>query len=67
VTATAGYFVSGQRIKIQQGGAGQVTVAGSGITITSSKTLKTLSQYAEIELVFTSQVTAYVTGDRAAS
>ena len=41
--------------------------AGSGVTITSSKTLKTLAQYAEIELVFTSQVTAYVTGDRAAS
>lgn len=67
VTATAGYFISGQRIKIQQGGAGQVTIAGSGVTITSSKTLKTLAQYAEIELVFTSQVTAYVTGDRAAS
>lgn len=67
VNATAGYFISGQRIKIQQGGAGQVTVAGSGITITSSTTLKTHSQYSEVELVFTSQATAYLTGDRAAS
>jgi hypothetical protein len=67
VTATAGYFVSGQRIKIQQGGAGQVTVAGSGVTITSSTTLKTHSQYSEVDLVFTSQATAYLTGDRAAS
>lgn len=67
VTVTAGYFISGHRVKIQQGGAGQVTLVGSGVTITTCKTLKTLSQYAEIELVFTSPTTAYVTGEMAES
>jgi len=43
---------SGSYIMLEQGGAGQITVsAGAGVTITSSSTLKSRTQYSAIALI----------------
>jgi len=39
----------------------------TGVTLTSSYTLKTRAQWSTVEVVFTSPTTAVVNGDRATS
>jgi hypothetical protein len=69
VTATinTGIFNQGDTVGVEQNGAGQVTLApGSGVTINSTKTLKTFAQNAIIGFVCdTTSTTFTLTGDRA--
>jgi hypothetical protein len=67
LTVNASTFTQGQVVAVEQNGAGQVTVvAGSGVTIATSKSLKTFGQGAIIGLICDTSSTAYTcTGDRA--
>lgn len=61
-------WVADTEIVIEQSGTGQVTVAaGSGVTINSSMTLKTNTQYSIIALKRTASNTWTLGGDRALS
>jgi predicted TIM-barrel enzyme len=67
LTVNTGTFTQGQVVGIEQNGTGQVTVvAGSGVTIASTKSLKTAAQGAIIGLICDTSSTGYTcTGDRA--
>jgi hypothetical protein len=61
-------FAVGTRIDLAQIGAGQVTVAqGSGVTVSSTPTLKARAQYSGLTLVKTATNTWLLFGDLAAS
>jgi P pilus assembly chaperone PapD len=67
LTVNTSTFTQGQVVAIEQAGTGQVTVApGSGVTIATSKSLKTFGQGAIIGLICDTSSTGYTcTGDRA--
>jgi hypothetical protein len=53
----------GTRIRVTQIGAGQVTIAGAGVTFNTARTLTTRAQYSVIELRKRSTDTWVVSGD----
>lgn len=61
-------WVAGTEIVIEQSGTGQVTiVAGSGVTLETSLTLKSSARYAAVTLKRTASDTWTVGGERSAS
>jgi hypothetical protein len=68
ITVPPNVFSAGQKLKVLQSGAGQVTFAqGSGVTINSPTTLKTTGQWATVTLEFRSPVLAVLSGNIAAA
>lgn len=67
VTVPSATFAQGDRVTVIQSGAGQVTFAGSGVTLVSngatSASPKTRVQYSAATIIFTSSTTATVVGD----
>lgn len=64
VTVSSATHAAEDRIDFIQKGAGQVTFAGSGVTINSSGgKLKTVGQYSAVTLWFESSTVAYLIGD----
>ena len=62
VTVPSGTFTQGQQVNLQQIGAGQVTVSGSGTTITGTGT-KLRAQYSAATLLCTSSNNFTLIGD----
>lgn len=60
-------FNIGTRIDIVQLGSGQVTVAGAGVTLRSTPTLKTRTQYSALSLIKIATNEWLIVGDLAAS
>jgi hypothetical protein len=66
LTVPSGVFTAGQQVLITQYGAGQTTIAGSGVTLRSDGgKLKINSQYSMATILFISATEAYVTGNLA--
>lgn len=64
LTVPSGTFAAGDRVDLAQYGAGQVTVAGSGVTVYSSGSkLKFRGQYSGATLWFKSSTEALLVGD----
>jgi hypothetical protein len=62
-TVPSGTFAVGESVSFSQAGAGQLTlVAGSGVTLNSAAGLKTLGQYAVVEILCTAADTFLVYG-----
>jgi hypothetical protein len=66
LTVPSGVFTAGQQVLITQYGAGQTTIAGSGVTLRSDGgKLKINSQYSSATILFISATEAYVFGNLA--
>ena len=66
LTVPSGVFTAGQQVLITQYGAGQTTLAGSGVTLRSDGgKLKINTQYSMATILFISATEAYVTGNLA--
>ena len=65
VTVPNGVFTTGQQIKIQQLGAGQVTIASDGTTVITGTGTKLRTQYSAATLVCTSSNNFTLIGDLA--
>ena len=66
LTVPSGVFSAGQQVLITQYGAGQTTIAGSGVTLRSDGgKLKINSQYSSATILFISATEAYVFGNLA--
>jgi hypothetical protein len=66
LTVPSGVFTAGQQVLITQYGAGQTTIAGSGVTLRSDGgKLKINSQYSSAAILFISATEAYVLGNLA--
>ena len=66
LTVPSGVFTAGQQVLITQYGAGQTTLAGSGVTLRSDGgKLKINSQYSMATILFISATEAYVSGNLA--
>lgn len=66
LTVPSGVFSAGNQILITQYGAGQVTIAGSGVTLRSDGgKLKINTQYSSATILFISDTEAYVFGNLA--
>ena len=66
LTIPSGVFTAGQQVLITQYGAGQTTLAGSGVTLRSDGgKLKINTQYSMATILFISPTEAYVTGNLA--
>ena len=66
LTVPSGVFTAGQQVLITQYGAGQTTLAGSGVTLRSDGgKLKINTQYSMATILFISPTEAYVSGDLA--
>ena len=66
LTVPSGVFTAGQQVLITQYGAGQTTIAGSGVTLRSDGgKLKINSQYSMATILFISPTEAYVSGNLA--
>jgi hypothetical protein len=66
LTVPSGVFTIGQQVLITQYGAGQTTIAGSGVTLRSDGgKLKINSQYSSATILFISATEAYVFGNLA--
>ena len=66
LTVPSGVFTAGQQVLITQYGAGQTTLAGSGVTLRSDGgKLKINTQYSMATILFISPTEAYVTGNLA--
>ena len=66
LTVPSGVFTSGQQVLITQYGAGQTTLAGSGVTLRSDGgKLKINTQYSMATILFISPTEAYVSGNLA--
>ena len=66
LTVPSGLFTAGQQVLITQYGAGQTTIAGSGVTLRSDGgKLKINSQYSSATILFVSATEAYVFGNLA--
>jgi hypothetical protein len=66
LTVPSGVFSAGQQVLITQYGAGQTTIAGSGVTLRSDGgKLKINTQYSMATILFISATEAYVTGNLA--
>lgn len=68
VTVPANVFAGGQKSRVVQTGAGQVTLAGGGgFTLNSPTTFKSAAQYATVTVAFTSATAGIVSGNIAAA
>ena len=66
LTVPSGVFSAGQQVLVTQYGAGQTTIAGSGVTLRSDGgKLKINSQYSSATILFISTMEAYVFGNLA--
>lgn len=66
LTVPSGVFTAGQQVLVTQYGAGQTTLAGSGVTLRSDGgKLKINSQYSSATILFISATEAYVFGNLA--
>lgn len=66
LTVPSGVFTAGQQVLITQYGAGQTTIAGSGVTLRSDGgKLKINTQYSSATILFISATEAYVFGNLA--
>ena len=66
LTVPSGVFTAGQQVLITQYGAGQTTIAGSGVTLRSDGgKLKINTQYSSATILFVSATEAYVFGNLA--
>lgn len=66
LTVPSGVFSAGQQVLVTQYGAGQTTIAGSGVTLRSDGgKLKINSQYSSATILFISATEAYVFGNLA--
>jgi hypothetical protein len=66
LTVPSGVFTIGQQVLVTQYGAGQTTIAGSGVTLRSDGgKLKINSQYSSATILFISATEAYVFGNLA--
>ena len=66
LTVPSGVFTAGQQVLITQYGAGQTTLAGSGVTLRSDGgKLKINTQYSMATILFISPTEAYVSGNLA--
>lgn len=66
LTVPSGVFTAGQQVLVTQYGAGQTTIAGSGVTLRSDGgKLKINSQYSSATILFISATEAYVFGNLA--
>jgi hypothetical protein len=66
LTVPSGVFTAGQQVLITQYGAGQTTIAGSGVTLRSDGgKLKINTQYSSASILFISATEAYVFGNLA--
>jgi hypothetical protein len=66
LTVPSGVFTAGQQVLVTQYGAGQTTIAGSGVTLRSDGgKLKINTQYSSATIVFISATEAYVFGNLA--
>lgn len=66
LTVPSGVFTAGQQVLVTQYGAGQTTIAGSGVTLHSDGgKLKINSQYSSATILFISPTEAYVFGNLA--
>jgi len=66
LTVPSGVFTAGQQVLVTQYGAGQTTIAGSGVTLRSDGgKLKINSQYSSATILFVSPTEAYVFGNLA--
>lgn len=66
LTVPSGVFSAGQQVLITQYGAGQTTIAGSGVTLRSDGgKLKINTQYSSATILFISATEAYVFGNLA--
>jgi len=66
LTVPSGVFTAGQQVLITQYGAGQTTIAGSGVTLRSDGgKLKINSRYSSATILFISATEAYVFGNLA--
>jgi hypothetical protein len=66
LTVPSGVFTVGQQVLVTQYGAGQTTIAGSGVTLRSDGgKLKINSQYSSATILFISAFEAYVFGNLA--
>ena len=66
LTVPSGVFTAGQQVLITQYGAGQTTLAGSGVTLRSDGgKLKINTQYSSATILFISATEAYVFGNLA--
>jgi hypothetical protein len=66
LTVPSGVFTAGQQVLITQYGAGQTTIAGSGVTLRSDGgKLKINAQYSMATILFISPTEAYVSGNLA--
>ena len=66
LTVPSGVFSAGQQVLVTQYGAGQTTIAGSGVTLRSDGgKLKINTQYSSATILFISATEAYVIGNLA--
>jgi len=66
LTVPSGVFTAGQQVLVTQYGAGQTTIAGSGVTLRSDGgKLKINTQYSSATILFISATEAYVFGNLA--
>lgn len=66
LTVPSGVFSAGQQVLVTQYGAGQTTIAGSGVTLRSDGgKLKINTQYSSATILFISATEAYVFGNLA--
>ena len=66
LTVPSGVFSAGQQVLVTQYGAGQTTIAGSGVTLRSEGgKLKINTQYSSATILFISATEAYVFGNLA--
>ena len=66
LTVPSGVFTAGQQVLVTQYGAGQTTIAGSGVTLRSDGgKLKINAQYSSATILFISATEAYVFGNLA--